>query len=164
MNPDAPGRLYMQNHGGWEDRPGIGSNGRPSPEASTALSRPSGKSLGFSVTMKSACARTCFETRVWVSTSMNGTICRSSRRSESIGSGSKTGMYVAWGFALFWNLVSAPLPFVVYQEVEDLTLAIGQSGEGVVLARSGSADLGQEDVAVGLVEERLDDAVAGHYR
>ena len=34
-----------------------------------------------------------------------------------IGSGSKTGMYVAWGFALFWNLVSAPLPFVVYQEV-----------------------------------------------
>src|SRR5690606_28997083 len=21
---DAPGRLYMQNHGGWEDRPGIG--------------------------------------------------------------------------------------------------------------------------------------------
>ncbi len=23
-HPDAPGRLYMQNHGGWEDRPGIG--------------------------------------------------------------------------------------------------------------------------------------------
>ena len=22
--PDAPGRLYMQNHGGWSDRPGIG--------------------------------------------------------------------------------------------------------------------------------------------
>lgn len=24
MHPDAPGRLYMQNHGGWADRPGIG--------------------------------------------------------------------------------------------------------------------------------------------
>jgi hypothetical protein len=24
MHPDAPGRLYMQNHGGWPDRPGIG--------------------------------------------------------------------------------------------------------------------------------------------
>ena len=23
-HPDAPGRLYMQNHGGWPDRPGIG--------------------------------------------------------------------------------------------------------------------------------------------
>lgn len=23
-HPDVPGRLYMQNHGGWEDRPGIG--------------------------------------------------------------------------------------------------------------------------------------------
>ncbi len=23
-HPDMPGRLYMQNHGGWEDRPGIG--------------------------------------------------------------------------------------------------------------------------------------------
>jgi hypothetical protein len=23
-HPDAPGRLYMQNHGGWEERPGIG--------------------------------------------------------------------------------------------------------------------------------------------
>jgi len=23
-HPDAPGRLYIQNHGGWEDRPGIG--------------------------------------------------------------------------------------------------------------------------------------------
>ena len=23
-HPDAPGRFYMQNHGGWEDRPGIG--------------------------------------------------------------------------------------------------------------------------------------------
>ncbi len=24
QHPDAPGRLYMQNHGGWPDRPGIG--------------------------------------------------------------------------------------------------------------------------------------------
>jgi photosystem II stability/assembly factor-like uncharacterized protein len=24
QHPDAPGRMYMQNHGGWEDRPGIG--------------------------------------------------------------------------------------------------------------------------------------------
>lgn len=38
-------------------------------------------------------------------------------QSATIRSSSKTGMYVAWGFALFWNLVSAPLPFVVYREV-----------------------------------------------
>lgn len=30
-----------------------------------------------------------------------------------IRSGAKTGMYVAWGIAVFWNLVSAPAAFVV---------------------------------------------------
>ena len=32
-------------------------------------------------------------------------------------SNSKMTMYFTWGFAAFWNLVSAPLPFVVYREI-----------------------------------------------
>lgn len=40
-------------------------------------------------------------------------------QSATIRSGSKTAMYVSWGFAAFWNLISAPLPFVVYGEVVD---------------------------------------------
>ncbi len=32
-------------------------------------------------------------------------------------SNSKTAMYVGWGFAAFWNLITAPLPFVIYNEV-----------------------------------------------
>ncbi len=31
-------------------------------------------------------------------------------------SGSKKAMYFGWGFAAFWNLISAPLPFVILQE------------------------------------------------
>ncbi len=34
-------------------------------------------------------------------------------------SDSKKTMYFAWGFAAFWNLVSAPLPFVVYAEITE---------------------------------------------
>ena len=34
-------------------------------------------------------------------------------------SSSKTAMYVGWGFAALWNLISAPLPFVIYKEVLD---------------------------------------------
>lgn len=36
-----------------------------------------------------------------------------------IKSSSKTTMYFAWGFAVFWNILSAPLPFVVYAEITD---------------------------------------------
>ncbi len=36
-----------------------------------------------------------------------------------IKSGSKTAMYASWAFAAFWNLVSAPLPFVIYTEVTE---------------------------------------------
>lgn len=36
-----------------------------------------------------------------------------------IKSSSKTAMYASWGFAAFWNLVSAPLPFVIYKEVTE---------------------------------------------
>jgi hypothetical protein len=32
-------------------------------------------------------------------------------------SGSKSSMWFAWGFAALWNLISAPLPFVVYEEI-----------------------------------------------
>ncbi len=35
----------------------------------------------------------------------------------SIRSGSRASMWGAIGFAVFWNLVSAPLPFLVYEEV-----------------------------------------------
>ena len=38
-------------------------------------------------------------------------------QSATIKSNSKVAMYVAWGVALFWNLISAPLPFVIYDEV-----------------------------------------------
>jgi hypothetical protein len=32
-------------------------------------------------------------------------------------SSSKNAMWLAWGFAAFWNLISAPLPFLLYEEV-----------------------------------------------
>ena len=36
-----------------------------------------------------------------------------------IKSGSKTAMYASWAFAAFWNLISAPLPLVIYTEVTE---------------------------------------------
>ncbi|WP_197493166.1 DUF3592 domain-containing protein [Woeseia oceani] len=38
-------------------------------------------------------------------------------QTAEIRSGSKATMWVAVGFALFWNLISAPLPFLVYDEI-----------------------------------------------
>jgi hypothetical protein len=38
-------------------------------------------------------------------------------QSGVVRSNSKASMYFTWGFALFWNLISAPLPFVIYEEV-----------------------------------------------
>ena len=38
-------------------------------------------------------------------------------QSETIRSDSKAAMWGAWIFAAFWNLVSAPLPFVLFDEV-----------------------------------------------
>lgn len=38
---------------------------------------------------------------------------------NQIPSGSKIIMYFAWGFAALWNLVSAPLPFVLYEEITE---------------------------------------------
>ena len=32
-------------------------------------------------------------------------------------SGSKTAMWAAWGFAAFWNLISMPLPFLLFEEI-----------------------------------------------
>ena len=37
----------------------------------------------------------------------------------AIRSNSKLTMWGAWGFAVFWNLISAPLPFVLYDEVAE---------------------------------------------
>jgi hypothetical protein len=37
-------------------------------------------------------------------------------RSGTIRSGSRSTMWLSWGFAAIWNLISAPLPFVVYSE------------------------------------------------
>jgi hypothetical protein len=34
-------------------------------------------------------------------------------------SNSKTAMWASWGFATFWNLISAPLPFLIYTEVTE---------------------------------------------
>lgn len=38
-------------------------------------------------------------------------------QSPEIRSNSKGKMYFTWGFAAFWNLISAPLPFMVYREI-----------------------------------------------
>jgi hypothetical protein len=38
-------------------------------------------------------------------------------QSPVVRSGSKSAMWFAWGFALFWNLVSSPLPFVIHREL-----------------------------------------------
>ena len=38
-------------------------------------------------------------------------------QTPTIRSSSKTAMWGAWGFAAFWNLISAPLPFILYEEV-----------------------------------------------
>ena len=38
-------------------------------------------------------------------------------QSETIRSSSKASMYGIWAFAALWNLISAPLPFVLYDEV-----------------------------------------------
>lgn len=38
-------------------------------------------------------------------------------QTASVRSSSKQTMYVTWGFATFWNLISAPLPFLMYSEV-----------------------------------------------
>lgn len=40
-------------------------------------------------------------------------------QAAGIGSDSRTGMWAGWGFAAFWNLISAPLPFVIYSEVTE---------------------------------------------
>lgn len=44
-------------------------------------------------------------------------LANSDWQSASIKSSSKQTMYFTWGFAAFWNLISAPLPFVVFREV-----------------------------------------------
>jgi hypothetical protein len=38
-------------------------------------------------------------------------------QSATIRSNSKASMYAIWAFAVFWNLISAPLPFIMYDEV-----------------------------------------------
>ena len=38
-------------------------------------------------------------------------------QTASVRSNSKSSMYFTWGFAAFWNLISAPMPFIAYQEI-----------------------------------------------
>jgi len=47
-------------------------------------------------------------------------------QSGGIRSASRSTMWFSWGFAAFWNLISAPLPFVVYRELaeKDNTIAL----------------------------------------
>ncbi|MGB5165976.1 MAG: DUF3592 domain-containing protein [Woeseiaceae bacterium] len=40
-------------------------------------------------------------------------------QTATIRSNSKSAMWVALGFAAFWNLISAPLPFVLYEEITE---------------------------------------------
>ena len=46
-------------------------------------------------------------------------LANDSWQNASIKSSSKMTMYVAWGFAAFWNLISSFLPFVIYEEVTE---------------------------------------------
>ena len=46
-------------------------------------------------------------------------MAREEWQSGVIKSGSKAAMYGAWIFAALWNLISAPLPFLIYTEVLD---------------------------------------------
>jgi len=46
-------------------------------------------------------------------------LANDSWQSPRIMSSSKKAMFVSWGFAAFWNLISAPLPFLVYEEVSE---------------------------------------------
>lgn len=46
----------------------------------------------------------------------------------TIRSSSKAAMYTTWGFAAVWNLISAPLPFVLYEEVVEKENYIGLVG------------------------------------
>lgn len=40
-------------------------------------------------------------------------------QTNSIRSGSRASMWVAWGFALFWNAISSFTPFIAYREIVD---------------------------------------------
>jgi len=40
-------------------------------------------------------------------------------QTSTVKSSSKKTMYFTWGFAAFWNLISAPLPFLIVNEVVD---------------------------------------------
>jgi hypothetical protein len=44
-------------------------------------------------------------------------LAREAWQTATIRSGSRATMWFAWGFAAFWNAISAPLPFVIYPEV-----------------------------------------------
>jgi len=44
-------------------------------------------------------------------------LANDSWQSALIRSSSKSSMYFSWGFAALWNLISAPLPFLLYAEV-----------------------------------------------
>lgn len=46
-------------------------------------------------------------------------LSRDEWESPVIRSGSRLEMWFAWGFAIFWNLLSAPLPFVAIDEIRD---------------------------------------------
>jgi hypothetical protein len=46
-------------------------------------------------------------------------LLRKAWQTATIRSGSRASMWFAWGFAFFWNAISAPLPVVIYREVVD---------------------------------------------
>ena len=46
-------------------------------------------------------------------------LLREEWQTASIRSGARASMWFAWGFAIFWNAISAPLPFIVYRELVD---------------------------------------------
>lgn len=84
-HPDAPGRLYMQNHGGWDDRPGIGvlrsddhghtwrsiANGLPSDFGFPIVVHPHNPDVAYVVPLEPT-TRTCPQARPSVWRTENG--------------------------------------------------------------------------------------------
>lgn len=46
-------------------------------------------------------------------------LANDSWQTATLKSSSKAGMYAAWGFAAFWNLISMPLPFLMIRELTE---------------------------------------------
>ena len=56
-------------------------------------------------------------------------------RRRPIRSGSKLTMWAAWGFAIFWNLISMPLPFLLLDEITSAPPSVSAAAYQLILDR-----------------------------